>query len=155
MSIKKFKEFVNESANIVVYNENLLQVVYDEIKKQGGKYINLNNIDVSNVTEMNNLFAESSEIITLDISSWDTSNVESAAYMFSDCSKLEEINANWLDFSNCTDMEGIFAGCKSLKTLPSETWKMNSNVNKEDWLLETPFENNDAEPTIEDSYIIN
>jgi len=110
---------------------------------------------VSNVTEMNNLFAESSEIITLDISSWDTSNVESAAYMFSDCSKLEEINANWLDFSNCTDMEGIFAGCKSLKTLPSETWKMNSNVNKEDWLLETPFENNDAEPTIEDSYIIN
>ena len=123
----------------------------DEIWLESGKgfftrFINLREIEnievlnTSRVTSMNNMFGGCLELTSLDLSSFDTSNVTDMSGMFAQCSKLTNLNISnfdtskvtrmaWMfentgltgidlshfDTSQVTDMSGMFCNSKNLK----------------------------------------
>ena len=120
-------------------NKRELQANILELLKQG--ITDFNCIDVSEITDMNNLFVEINDIIgipDIDISEWNVSNVTDMTCMFYECtgfnsdlSKWDVSNvkkmtgmffeavefnsdiSNW-DVSNVTDMSHMFDGCESM-----------------------------------------
>ena len=86
--------------------ENIIKV---RIKKEG-KEANLNDIDVSRITDMSYLF--DGVDFNGDISEWDVSSVTDMSFMFFRCESFNQDISNW-DVSNVKSMEGMFKGCKS------------------------------------------
>ncbi len=126
--------FMSDPDNIGVYsvsNDNIKDIIKNCIKYYGND-INLNWLDVSQVTDMSELFAESefngdiskwdvssvtdmSDIFTCstfnsDISKWDVSSVVDMSYMFF-YSEFNGDISNW-DVSSVTDMSRMFQGSK-------------------------------------------
>ena len=79
------------------------------------KNANLNDIDVSKITDMgkdNNLVGlfEYLDPHNIDISQWDVSNVKDMSDMFHGCANLDCDISNW-DVSGVENMRGMFIGC--------------------------------------------
>lgn len=74
--------------------------------------INLNDIDVSNVTDMSMLFTGRTQFAYIDISEWNMPNVTVTHRMFAGCKLLMSIGdiSNW-DISNITVMKDMFKSC--------------------------------------------
>ena len=87
--------------------DELKQMIEDEISKNGNE-CSLNNINVSNIKDMSDLFFGSK--FNGDISGWDVSNVTSMYDMFNG-SKFNGDISNW-DVSNVIDMGYMFAYSK-------------------------------------------
>ncbi len=92
---------------IVANNDNIESIVKDEVKRLGND-ADLNHIDVSGVTDMNNLFSDS--IFNGDISKWNVGNVENMNWMFRN-SKFNGDISKW-DVGNVVDMWGMFFNSK-------------------------------------------
>ncbi|BDH63985.1 hypothetical protein MTP05_01700 [Enterococcus sp. PLM3] len=75
---------------------------------------NLDNIDTSSVTNMENVFGDCKSIEDIDISSWNTENVTSFVDMFYGCSSLKTIDLSNLNTSSAENMSEMFARCSSL-----------------------------------------
>ena len=86
---------------------------------QNLRLIDLNDIDTSNVTNMDSMFNDCYRLRSLDVSGFDTSNVTDMGGMFSGCTSyyLESLDVSGFDTSNVTDMGGMFADCNSLTSL--------------------------------------
>ena len=101
----------NKSSNNYEYfpetKEELKDIILKRIKAEGNK-VNLNNIDVSKITDMSHLFEYTN--FNGNISNWDVSNVENMVWMFGGCSKFNQDISNW-DISNVTDMGDMFYNC--------------------------------------------
>ena len=116
------KNFVD--CTIVCNNDTVFDIVNEEVHKQSGNGqtrlhpIDLNHIDVSEVTDMSCLFDAINDEVTLryiDISGWDVSNVEQMRWMFSDCKELVSVgNLSEWNVKKLTNAEGIFKNCKNL-----------------------------------------
>lgn len=74
--------------------------------------INLNDIDVSNVTNMSMLFTGRTQFAYIDISEWNMSNVTVTHRMFAGCKLLMSIGdiSNW-NIDNITIMKDMFKSC--------------------------------------------
>ena len=82
--------------------------------------------DLSNTTNLNSLFADSSKLTTITgIDTWDTSNVTNFGFMLQNVSSIQSINLDNLDFSGVTSRNGIqfmLQNMGNLKTLSTKKW---------------------------------
>jgi len=83
--------------------------------------------DVSNVTNMSEMFRDASSLTSLDISEWDTSNVTNMSVMFDRANSLISLDVSNWDVSNVTNMSGMFSLTRSLTSLDVSNWDV-SNV---------------------------
>ena len=88
----------------IAHNKKELQKLIEERIGRGGVNADLNDIDVSNITDMSGLFRFSQ--FNGDISKWDVSNVENMWIMFNN-SKFNGDISKW-DVSNVKNMSSMF-----------------------------------------------
>ena len=79
--------------------------------------IDISEWNVSNVKDMRFAFA-SCVNFNSNLSKWDVSNVKDMSHMFYDCQNFNADLSKW-DVSNVNDMGDIFYACTSLKNMPS------------------------------------
>ena len=91
---------------IVVENKEELKKLIKQRIEVLGPNCDLNDIDVSHITDMSGIFRSST--FNGDISAWDVSNVTNMRGMFQYSDFNGDIS-NW-DTSNVKDMRGIFYG---------------------------------------------
>ena len=89
--------------------EELKDIILQRIKEEG-KEVDLNDIDVSKITDMTSLFEGTD--FNGDISEWNVSNVKNMSGMFWACKSFDKDISN-LDVSNVTDMSYMFSECES------------------------------------------
>ena len=87
--------------------EELKDIILQRIEAEGSK-VNLNDIDVSKITDMSNLFEDLN--FNGDISEWDVSNVKNMGFMFSECEHFNQDISQW-DVSNVENMFAMFFDC--------------------------------------------
>ena len=97
---KNYKYFPNTK-------EELREIIEQRIKKEGKK-ANLNDIDVSKIKDMSNLFNGTD--FNGDISNWDVSNVTDMSYMFYNCNNFNKDISQW-DVSSIKYNSNIFSNC--------------------------------------------
>ena len=103
------KLVINKNTGKIHYNyvpktkKELQDIIKQRIKKEGNK-CNLNDIDVSKITDMSELFCNSK--FNGNISRWDVSNVKYMFGMFA-CSKFNQDISDW-DVSKVEDMSVMF-----------------------------------------------
>lgn len=83
----------------------------------------LNQLDTSQATSMQNMFANCPKLTSLDLFDLSTSNVENMDFMFSGCSGLKQINFKGFDTEKVTSMLGMFEGDSSLSTIDLSDFK--------------------------------
>ena len=89
--------------------EELKDLIKKRIKEEGNK-VDLNDIDVSEITDMSALFEGTD--FNGNISKWDVSNVINMRYIFSGCKSFNQDISNW-NVSNVTNMSYMFYGCSN------------------------------------------
>ena len=87
--------------------------------------VNIQYINTSAVTDMNGMFYDCDDIVSLDLSSFVTNNVTDMQNMFLECNHLKSVDLSSFNTSNVTDMSGMFLGCSNLKTLDLSTFTTN------------------------------
>ena len=88
--------------------EELKDIILKCIKSEGNK-VDLNDIDVSNITDMSGLFNRFTNF-NGDISNWDVSNVTDMDKMFYNCKNFNQDISNW-NVSNVKNYINIFSYC--------------------------------------------
>ena len=118
-----------QTTKIKATDETIHQIVKDELDRLGHD-ADLNHIDVSRVTNMNELFSLSSystikqvyEDLNPDISKWDVSNVKDMSGMFYNCANFNCDISGW-DVSNVEYMTSLFHYCENFNQDISK-WKV-------------------------------
>ena len=87
--------------------EELRDIILKRIKDEGNE-VNLNDIDVSNITDMSVLFKGTN--FNGDISKWDVSNVTNMSYMFYGCESFNQDISSW-DVSKVKNYYFTFINC--------------------------------------------
>lgn len=108
--------------------EELIKLLH-KLVRQRGEDADLNDIDVSAVTDMSDLFnnALSKKIRNIDISNWDVSNVIKMRSMFSHCANFDCDLSKW-DVHNVIDMQWMFDKCSKFKGKGIENWEVNNVI---------------------------
>ena len=79
--------------------------------------INLYNLNTTNVTSMEHMFARCLNLTSLDLSHFDTRNVTNMWATFGACTKLTSLDLSNFDTSKVTDMSQMFVTCPHLTSL--------------------------------------
>lgn len=116
------------------YKSQLTSVKFDGIVHGNGDmnnmfsdYLNIITLDMtgfdtSNVTSMNRMFQNCSNITSLDLSGFDTSKVTDMCCMFAGCYRLTSLNVSSFNTSKVTNMAYMFEHCSKLTSLDLSNW---------------------------------
>lgn len=126
--MKNLNQFIEERLKLdkdtKINNSKYHPKNYDELKdlikellEELGKDADLNDIDVSEITDMSGLF-RNLDPHNIDISKWNVSRVVNMRYMFYGCKNFDCDLSDW-KVSKTLDMKCMFVGCTSLKNRPS------------------------------------
>ena len=138
ITVYKEGEFQNKSNityAVTKVNETHTDLSYMFSNCYNLTYINTQDWDTRNVTNMESMFSSCELLPELNINSWNTSNVTNMQAMFSKCHKLTELDlSNW-DLSSIEYMMSISSGgltymfnnCSSLRSLNLSNWDL-SNI---------------------------
>ena len=85
------------------------------------------NLNTSEVTNMNNMFLNCRSLTSLDLRSFNTSNVVDMKYMFALCDRLKSLDVSTFNTSKVEDMQLMFNGCVTLTSLDLRSFNT-SNV---------------------------
>ena len=108
---------INKDSNKYHYhpkNRDELHSLIEKLLEERGNDANLNDIDVSDITDMSGLF-EDLDPYNIDISKWDVSNVENMEYMFFGCENFNSDLSNW-NVSKVKNMQYMFFGCENFNS---------------------------------------
>lgn len=106
-------------------NNSEIKPLLQKLIKERGKDANLNDVDVSKVTDMCKLF-KGLDIHNIDISEWNVSNVYDMESMFIGCHNFNCNLSNW-DIHNVYDMDKMFYDCLKFTAEGLENWKINKD----------------------------
>ena len=139
--MKQIKNYINEKLHVTTRSfytcqpkttDELQKIIIQRIKDEGPE-CDLNDIDVSKITDMSYLFNINRNKIFKDfngdISMWDVSNVKSMVGMFTSCNEFNSDISQW-DVSNVTNMNNMFSKCKQFNGDLSR-WDVSSATNME------------------------
>ena len=127
--MKQIKNYINEKLHITTKSfytckprtKNGLQKIIIQRIQDEGPECDLNDIDVSNITDMSYLFNANRFIngghkifkdFNGDISQWNVSNVEDMNHIFCCCEEFNSDLSRW-DVSNVTNMLSMFYDCEN------------------------------------------
>lgn len=79
--------------------------------------VGIENLNTSEVTIMNQMFARCKSLKELDLSGFNTENVTSMEWMFYGCESLTELSLTGFDTQKVESMAHMFANCMNLKVL--------------------------------------
>ena len=131
---KKLDHFINSDIpNYLYHPKSKLQLTNTIKKLLKNNQTDLNVIDVSEITNMSELFDkinESVEVSNIDISKWDVSNVTNMENMFFNCTKFDCDLSNW-NVSNVINMDSMFSNCKNFTGKGLENWNVSNVKNVE------------------------
>ena len=96
--------------------------------------LDLSNFNTSNVTDMNSMFLNCDGLTSLDVSNFNTSKVTEMAGMFYGCYGLTSLDVSNFNTSNVTDMSGMFCGCFGLTSLDVSHFDT-SNATRMNWMF--------------------
>ena len=114
---------------VVHDKEELDDIIYKRVNETKEGVVDLNDLDVTNITDMSYLF-DSYDMVSFDVSGWDVSNVKYMDYMFYKCWYFKSDLSSW-DVSNVNVFALMFYECRSLKGDYSK-WNIKGNVNMND-----------------------
>ena len=118
--INKSSKFINK---IKVESNYQLQSIIEERYHNNNSFIDLTDLDISELDDLSNIFARLSKVEVIDISGWDTSNVTFMEEMFRKCSKLKNIiGIENLDVSKLENADSMFSYCENLVELDLTNW---------------------------------
>jgi surface protein len=143
--MKQIVNYINEKLHITTKShlhrytchpktkDELQKIIIERIKEDGPE-CDLNDIDVSKITDMSNLFDANTEYggkeifkdFNGDISLWNVSNVKDMGWLFNCCEKFNCDLSRW-DVSNVENIACMFQHCKNFNSDISQ-WNV-SNVN--------------------------
>ena len=111
----KVKQVKIEGHIKFVEETNLSQLFYNFYNCES--FNGLENLDVSNVTNMSSMFQNCSGLTSLSVSNFDTSNVSDMSYAFYSCSQLKELNLNSFNLKNIASIDNITGMLQYLNNL--------------------------------------
>ena len=115
--MKNLNTYINEKLKIVHKSYSCAPKTKLELKEILKERLNqdpnadLNDIDVSNITDMSSLF-DLLDPHNIDISQWDVSKVKDMGHMFWGCYNFNSDISRW-DVSKVEDMNRMFCACKN------------------------------------------
>ena len=119
---KSTKNFLRKSANKL---KKFRPKTKEELQKLVDSFINLGDIDTSLINDMSYLFSNTKRTDFSGIENWDVSNVTNMNDMFYGATNFNQPLDNW-DVSSVTNMSGMFAGATNFNK-PLNSWDV-SNV---------------------------
>ena len=78
---------------------------------------------------MRSMFANCSNLTSVDLSGLNTSLVNTMSYLFGGCTNLNSLKLNGLDTSSVVDMGNTFSYCESITSLDLSSWDTSSLTN--------------------------
>lgn len=97
--------------------------------------IHIENWDVSKVTNMRGMFAQCRKF-NCDLSKWNVSSVENMEFMFTRCENFDSDLGNW-DVSQVKDMGEMFRNCVKFNGKGLDNWNVSRKTFKRDMLENT------------------
>lgn len=111
-----------------------LKKLLNELFRERDEDADLNDIDVSEITDMSKLFFYSD--FSGDISKWDVSNVKNMRGMFNGCITFNGDISNW-DVSNVEDMSWMFNDSRFNRDISN--WNVNKKCKTTDIFRQCPI----------------